>query len=103
MKARIETGRIRFRVIFLLLVQTVCLAALPNGTTAVQQISGAVICTELAEENPEAVRQNPQSVIRQMQKSAYLHASGAGKKPVCVLTALPCRRTLVQSKVRMDN
>ena len=42
MKARIEQHRLGFRMIFLLIVQTVCLAALPNGTVAVQQISGTV-------------------------------------------------------------
>ena len=102
MKARLETGRIRFRVIFLLLVQTVCLAALPNGTAAVQQITGTVIVTELSGQNTGTVQQDPQSGIRQMRKSAVT-PEAAVLNTAYMQTALPCRRTPVRSKVRMDD
>ncbi len=103
MKARLETGRIRFRVIFLLLVQTVCLAALPNGTAVVQQITGTVICTELSGQETGSVKQDPQSGIRQMRKSAVMPETAAVQNTACSQTALPCRRTPVRNKVRMDN
>ena len=103
MKARLETGRIRFRVIFLLLVQTVCLAALPYGTAAVQQITGTVIVTELSGQNTGTVQQDPQSGIRQMRKSAFTPEAAAVQNTAYMQTALPCRRTPVRSKVRMDD
>ncbi len=104
MKARIDQSRIGFRMIFLLIVQTVCLAALPAGTAAVQQISGTVICTELPEQAACTEPQDMRSGIRQMQKQTLPVTDTA----VVLLTAaavcaLPLTRTPVRNKVRMDN
>lgn len=103
MKARLETGRIRFRVIFLLLVQTVCMAALPNGTAVVEQITGTVICTELSGQETSSEKQEPQSGIRQRRNLTDTPDTAAVQNTVCSQTALPCRRTPVRNKVRMDN
>lgn len=102
MKARIEQRRIGFRMIFLLIVQTVCLAALPTGTVAVQQITGTVVCTEL--DSSPAASQVQFTDIRQRQQN-YLPVLAAAVIVLtsCAVCALPAYRTPVQNKVRMDN
>ena len=104
MKARIERRRIGFRMIFLLIVQTVCLAALPTGTVAVQQISGTVICTEFPEQASCIKQQDMRSGIRRMQKKDIpVIAASAVLLTACAVCALPPRRTPVRNQVRMDN
>lgn len=102
MKARIEQHRIGFRMIFLLIVQTVCLAALPNGTVAVQQISGTVICTE-SDESPAASQTQYQAIRRQRQNILPIIVPAAVILTSCAVCALPSVRTPVRNKVRMDD
>ena len=101
MKARIEQHRIGFRMIFLLIVQTVCLAALPNGTTDVQQVSGAVVCAELTDSTADAPEQN--AGIRQNQPVLPVIAAASVILISCTACALPADRTPVLDKVRMDD
>lgn len=102
MKARIEQHRIGFRMIFLLIVQTVCLAALPTGTVAVQQITGTVVCTELTE-SPAASQEQFAGIRRQQQDYLPVLVTAAVVLTSCAVCALPADRTPVQNKVRMDD
>ncbi len=102
MKARIEQHRIGFRMIFLLIVQTVCLAALPAGTVTVQQITGTVVCTELSE-SPAASQELFAGIRRQHQNYLPVLAAAAVVLTSCAVCALPADRTPVQNKVRMDD
>ncbi|MBR3419438.1 MAG: hypothetical protein IKG82_12160 [Oscillospiraceae bacterium] len=102
MKARIEQHRIGFRMIFLLIVQTVCLAALPAGTVTVQQITGTVVCTELSE-SPAASQEQSANIRQQHQNYLPVLAAAAVVLTSCVVCALPADRTPVRNKVRMDD
>ena len=103
MKARIDTGRFGIRVFFLLIVQTVCLAALPSGAPAVQEITGTVICTELPGESDTG--QIQQAGIRQHQNRSSLTYQRKACDAAVIRRSytLPVRRTLVLNQVRNDN
>ena len=102
MKARIDTGRFGIRVFFLLIVQTVCLAALPSGTAAVQQITGTVICTECSDASSSDEAE--QSVILQMKRNwLSQHSASSEAAVLCRTYTLPVRRTPVLNQVRNNN
>lgn len=103
MKARIEQRRIGIRIIVLLIVQTVCLAAIPSGAVAVRRISGTVICTETDSSPADSAEQEAGIRQQQHRRDIAVTAAAAALLISCTGCALIPNRTPVQNKVRMDS
>lgn len=104
-KVRLTENRIGFRMIFLLLVQTVCMAAIPAAGVTVQQVTGSVICLQLAEDDAPA-QPDAQTGVRNRQRvyTAVILLTAA----VMLLILRQMRGTIrpptpVLQKVRIDS